>query len=115
LTGLLNRAGFESYLKGKVKQGDDASLAALYIDLDYLKLVNDQHGHASGDEVLRQFAERVQNVVRPTDAVARLGGDEFGVVVAHVRSVEDAAQVAEWRATRLSSKATSFRSVRASA
>lgn len=94
LTGLLNRAGFESYLKGKIEQGDGASLAALYIDLDYFKTVNDQHGHTSGDEVLRQFAERVQSVVRPSDAVARLGGDEFGVVLAHVRSADDAARVA---------------------
>jgi diguanylate cyclase (GGDEF)-like protein/PAS domain S-box-containing protein len=95
LTGLLNRAGFEKYLSSKTEFGDGASLAVLYIDLDHFKPINDSHGHATGDEVLREFASRLQGLVRPTDAVARLGGDEFGIVLAGVREPEHAAQVAE--------------------
>jgi diguanylate cyclase (GGDEF)-like protein/PAS domain S-box-containing protein len=95
LTGLLNRAGFEKYLSSKMQSGDGGSLAVLYIDLDHFKPINDRHGHSTGDEVLREFATRLQGLVRPTDAVARLGGDEFGVVLAGVREPEHAALVAE--------------------
>jgi|HubBroStandDraft_6_1064221.scaffolds.fasta_scaffold14778_3 diguanylate cyclase (GGDEF)-like protein/PAS domain S-box-containing protein len=95
LTGLLNRAGFEKYLRSKTDIGDGASLAVLYVDLDHFKPINDKHGHATGDEVLREFAARLQALVRPTDAVSRLGGDEFGVVLAGVREPEHAAHVAE--------------------
>jgi diguanylate cyclase (GGDEF)-like protein/PAS domain S-box-containing protein len=94
LTGLMNRAGFETYLNRKMSQGDGGSVAVLYIDLDYFKPINDRYGHAAGDEVLRQFGSRLQSAVRPTDAVARLGGDEFGVVLAGVRTPEDASIVA---------------------
>jgi diguanylate cyclase (GGDEF)-like protein/PAS domain S-box-containing protein len=95
LTGLLNRAGFQSYLEKKTAQGDGAALAVLYIDLDHFKPINDSHGHATGDEVLREFAHRLRSLVRPTDAVARLGGDEFAVAVAGVRERADAATVAD--------------------
>jgi diguanylate cyclase (GGDEF)-like protein/PAS domain S-box-containing protein len=95
LTGLLNRAGFEKYLGDKTGKGDGASLAVLYIDLDHFKPINDQYGHATGDEVLHEFATRLRALVRPTDAVARLGGDEFGVVLAGLREPEHAAHVAQ--------------------
>jgi diguanylate cyclase (GGDEF)-like protein/PAS domain S-box-containing protein len=85
LTGLSNRAGFEKYLDAAVAEGDAASLALLYIDLDHFKPVNDQHGHPVGDELLRLFARRLQGLVRPTDAVARLGGDEFAIVLSGMR------------------------------
>jgi len=95
LTGLLNRAGFETYIIEKVNRGEGATLAVLYIDLDYFKAVNDRYGHAAGDEVLRQFAARLKAAVRPSDAVARLGGDEFGIVLGGVREPNHAATVAE--------------------
>ena len=95
LTGLLNRAGFETYIIEKVNRSEGGTLAVLYIDLDYFKPVNDRHGHAAGDEVLRQFAARLKTAVRPTDAVARLGGDEFGIVLAGVREANHAATVAD--------------------
>lgn len=95
LTGLLNRAGFETYIIEKVNRSEGATLAVLYVDLDYFKPVNDRHGHAAGDEVLRQFAARLKTAVRPTDAVARLGGDEFGIVLPGVREPSDAATVAD--------------------
>ena len=82
LTGLLNRAGFEEFLGDRLRRTDaTAKLALLYIDLDRFKPVNDTHGHLVGDELLRQFAQRLKSTVRPTDEVARLGGDEFAVVV----------------------------------
>ncbi len=95
LTGVLNRAGFERYLQHKVLEGDAASLALLYIDLDRFKPINDAHGHPVGDEVLRQFAQRLQAAVRPTDAVARLGGDEFAIVLSGVREKAHADTVAD--------------------
>ncbi|MES2610844.1 MAG: PAS domain S-box protein [Pseudomonadota bacterium] len=95
LTGVLNRAGFERYLQHKVQDGDAAALALLYIDLDRFKPINDTHGHPVGDEVLRQFAVRLQAAVRPTDAVARLGGDEFAIVLSGVREKAHADTVAD--------------------
>ena len=91
LTGVLNRHGFESYLA----QHDDEGLALLYIDLDRFKPVNDTHGHPVGDELLRAFADRLQRLVRPTDAVARLGGDEFALVLPGVRESATADAVAD--------------------
>jgi diguanylate cyclase (GGDEF)-like protein/PAS domain S-box-containing protein len=95
LTSLLNRAGFEKYLVQKVQQGEGSACCLLYIDLDHFKPINDTHGHAAGDEVLREFAARLSRAVRPSDAVARLGGDEFAVVLAGLREPEDGARVAQ--------------------
>jgi diguanylate cyclase (GGDEF)-like protein/PAS domain S-box-containing protein len=95
LTGLLNRAGLESYLRKRTEQGGGASLAMLYIDLDHFKAINDTYGHMTGDDVLREFAARLQNLVRPSDAVARLGGDEFGIVLYGIQQPEHAIAVAD--------------------
>ena len=95
LTGLLNRAGFEQQLQACLQVGEGAAVALLYIDLDRFKPVNDQHGHAVGDELLRQFAQRLTLLVRPTDAVARLGGDEFAVLLTGVREAGHASAVAD--------------------
>ena len=95
LTGLLNRAGFEEHLERQIGLGFGASLALLYIDLDHFKPVNDRHGHPVGDQVLQNFAQRLQKLVRPDDAVARLGGDEFAIVLSNVRASANAMAVAE--------------------
>jgi diguanylate cyclase (GGDEF)-like protein len=92
---LLNRAGFQNYLSQKVQQGEGGCCGLLYIDLDRFKPINDTYGHAIGDEVLREFAVRLREAVRPSDAVARLGGDEFAVVMPGLREAKHAAATAQ--------------------
>ncbi|HEY0164419.1 MAG TPA: diguanylate cyclase [Sphingomicrobium sp.] len=80
LTGLPNRA----MLKERIEQAlalDFERCALLYIDLDRFKEVNDTHGHPVGDELIRDFADRLRGVVRSGDTVARLGGDEFAILL----------------------------------
>jgi diguanylate cyclase (GGDEF)-like protein/PAS domain S-box-containing protein len=95
LTGLLNRIGLEKFLSERSEQGGGTALAMLYIDLDHFKPINDNYGHAAGDEVLREFADRLKCIVRPVDAVARLGGDEFGIVLVGVDNPDVAVRVAD--------------------
>ena len=79
LTGLPNRATVEEQLGRELARAarDRSTVAALYIDLDQFKLVNDSLGHAAGDRVLVEVAERIRAVTRDSDLLARLGGDEF--------------------------------------
>jgi diguanylate cyclase (GGDEF)-like protein len=83
LTGLANRSLFETMLAHQVAvcSRNHTNLSIFYIDLDGFKLVNDAHGHATGDEVLRAVATRLKNAIRKSDVAARLGGDEFAVMV----------------------------------
>jgi diguanylate cyclase (GGDEF)-like protein/PAS domain S-box-containing protein len=82
LTGLPNRSNVEEQLGRELAraQREGTSVAALYIDLDHFKLVNDSLGHAAGDQVLVQVAERISTIARAGDLLARLGGDEFMLV-----------------------------------
>jgi len=83
LTGLANRRslgdGLERELARARRAGDP--LSVLLFDIDGLKQINDTHGHAAGDEALREAALRAQETVRDGDLVARLGGDEFIVLL----------------------------------
>lgn len=83
LTGLLNRQGFESVLNELIQRAEleDLDLACLFLDLDRFKWINDNLGHAVGDEVLCQVANRLRDQLRFNDVVARLGGDEFAVLL----------------------------------
>jgi diguanylate cyclase (GGDEF)-like protein/PAS domain S-box-containing protein len=83
LTGLANRALLEERLRKALSRDarSGESTGALFLDLDGFKAVNDRHGHAVGDTVLRTIADRLVAAVRPSDTVARMGGDEFVVLV----------------------------------
>ncbi|HEV7802624.1 MAG TPA: sensor domain-containing diguanylate cyclase [Burkholderiales bacterium] len=85
MTGLANRAMFEEMLVQQLAICDRTGtrLALIYIDLDGFKAINDVHGHAIGDEVLRTVATRIANAIRKSDLAVRLGGDEFAVVLSH--------------------------------
>ncbi len=78
LTGVANRIALFEALAAKLVSG--RLVAALYIDLDDFKHVNDEYGHSVGDEVLRTVAARLRGAIREGDIVARVGGDEFVVV-----------------------------------
>ena len=83
LTVLANRELFvrkvSDMLADRRGRTDGEQVSLLYIDLDDFKPVNDQYGHAAGDEVLLEVAQRLRLCVRPQDTLARLGGDEFAV------------------------------------
>lgn len=79
LTNLANRAQFA--LAMFVAEENEDGYALFLIDLDRFKPVNDTHGHAAGDAVLKSTAERLLTVSPPTSTVARLGGDEFAVLI----------------------------------
>jgi len=96
LTGLPNRALLQANLARAIAQAqqDGTTLALLFIDLDRFKDVNDSHGHAVGDELLREVAQRLAGEVRDRSLVCRLAGDEFVVVLPHC-GVEQARHTAE--------------------
>jgi diguanylate cyclase (GGDEF)-like protein len=84
LTGLVNRAEFESRLEAALQAariGDGGHHAVCYLDLDRFKAVNDTCGHLAGDNLLREIASLLRERVRDSDTVARLGGDEFGLLL----------------------------------
>jgi diguanylate cyclase (GGDEF)-like protein len=89
LTGLANRKALFDLLEAGQTHG-----ALLFCDLDRFKPVNDRYGHAAGDRVLRQIAQRMRAAVREGDLVARAGGDEF-VVVARDATPEQVAALAQ--------------------
>ena len=97
LTGLPNRVLANDRLVQAVSRArrDGGRAAAMFIDLDNFKDVNDTLGHAVGDQLLRQVAQRLVAAVRGDDVVARLGGDEFLIVAGGLDNGDEAAAIAE--------------------
>ena len=83
LTGLPNRGLVLHKLGAALRslRQEPGQVHALFVDLDGFKQVNDEHGHAVGDRVLRAAAERMRGALRPTDTIGRIGGDEFVVIL----------------------------------
>jgi diguanylate cyclase (GGDEF)-like protein len=96
LTGVANRRTFDTKLQQLLQEARDhrAATAILLVDLDHFKLVNDQHGHQAGDDVLRRTGAALLQAVRPGDVVARYGGEEFSVIMPHA-STQAAVELAE--------------------
>jgi diguanylate cyclase (GGDEF)-like protein len=89
LTGLINRRGLYQFLAERSEKPSGGMLGLLLIDLDNFKLINDQCGHLTGDEVLRAVADEVARVAAPGDMACRIGGDEFALLA----RVDDAADL----------------------
>lgn len=96
LTGLPNRAMFRDELRRARARAerDGTELAVMLVDLDLFKEVNDTHGHAVGDELLVEVAQRLEAAVRAGDFVARLGGDEFAILAAWPKETSDVERLA---------------------
>lgn len=97
LTDLPNRLLFSERVEQALAlaQRNGKRLALLFLDLDKFKPVNDRYGHAAGDALLRQVAQRMVACVRAADTVGRVGGDEFVVLLQDVENASAAVQVAE--------------------
>ncbi|QBF27699.1 diguanylate cyclase [Pseudomonas tructae] len=82
LTGIHNRRYFQERLKAELEraQRDNQDLAVIMMDIDHFKHINDLHGHAVGDHVLRSLCQRINHRLRRTDVFCRLGGEEFMVL-----------------------------------
>jgi diguanylate cyclase (GGDEF)-like protein/PAS domain S-box-containing protein len=115
LTGLPNRALLLDRLNAAAARprSDDETFAVLFVDVDRFKSVNDDLGHAAGDEVLIEVGLRLSAGVRATDTVARFGGDEF-VVIADVKRPAEAALLAGRIAEAVSEPVSIHGAVRAS-
>lgn len=96
LTELPNRLHFMAALEHSLAHADRerTSVGLLFVDLDRFKSVNDTLGHAAGDQLLVEVAQRLRRAVRAEDLVARLGGDEFVVMLEELREREEAARIA---------------------
>ncbi len=105
LTNLPNRVQFMDHLQLAVENASrnmHARFAVLFLDLDRFKVINDSLGHAVGDKLLIDIAERLKSCVRPGDIVARLGGDEFVILLNRTGDLDEVSAVAERLQTKIS-------------
>src|SRR6202158_4030322 len=105
LTGLHNRRYMEMHLATLVEQAASRGkpIAALVVDIDFFKAINDGHGHDAGDDVLREFALRIRKAIRNIDLACRYGGEEF-VIVMPETDMAVATMVAERLRRRIASE-----------
>lgn len=96
LTGLVNRRSLVDQMRHAITQAArrKEQLALMFLDLDRFKEINDTFGHEAGDELLVQFANHLNSVVRESDTVARLGGDEFVILLEGFLDPSDVENVA---------------------
>jgi diguanylate cyclase (GGDEF)-like protein len=94
LTNLPNRLFFQEQMESRLKLGREQKAAILCLDLDRFKSVNDTLGHAFGDNLLRQVADRMRGCLREGDILARLGGDEFGILQGQVNQPSEISALA---------------------
>lgn len=96
LTQLWNRAALAQFFSREQQNARDhgQKLGAIYADLDHFKQINDQHGHASGDQVLWESARRMSTTLRPDDLLVRLGGEEF-IALVSVHNLDELQHIAE--------------------
>jgi diguanylate cyclase (GGDEF)-like protein/PAS domain S-box-containing protein len=98
LTGLANRALFLDRLQltmARQQRHSQLNFAVMFLDLDRFKAVNDNLGHACGDDLLVRMAARLRACFRPEDTVARFGGDEFAILIEDVTNISDVTKIAE--------------------
>jgi diguanylate cyclase (GGDEF)-like protein len=97
LTGLANRRMLEEHVEHALARSkrSKSSFALFYLDLDDFKKVNDNLGHAAGDRLLKEIADRISGQLRESDIFSRLGGDEFVVLVERASTSDDPAVVAK--------------------
>ncbi|MCW2986927.1 MAG: hypothetical protein JWR63_4497 [Conexibacter sp.] len=97
VTGLPNRALFVERVRHALARSrrEARGIGIIFIDLDDFKIINDSLGHAAGDEVLKQVAQRLALSIRASDTAARFGGDEFAVLLEDIEGVQEAADAAE--------------------
>lgn len=97
LTGIPNRRLFQDRLEQSLKEAQryQRKLAVMYMDMDKFKQINDTLGHNVGDELLKQFVERVKGHLRESDTFARQGGDEFIILLSEIQEENGALGIAE--------------------
>ena len=114
LTGCLNRRSFfrDFELSWQESQAEKLPMSGVMVDIDHFKAVNDNHGHGTGDEVLRVVSAAIMKTVGPDDLVCRYGGEEFTVLMPHT-TIDEAEMKAEQ--CRLAIKALEFPKLRITA
>jgi diguanylate cyclase (GGDEF)-like protein/PAS domain S-box-containing protein len=97
LTQLPNRLLFDERLAFALKQASQQGemLAVMFLDLDRFKSINDTLGHAVGDQLLQQVAQRIARCLKRSDTISRWGGDEFTLILSHLHSAEDITRIAQ--------------------
>ncbi len=97
LTGLSNRNLFNEYLSKALATAkrNNIFMAVMFLDLDHFKYINDNYGHDVGDELLKEFAQRLQACLRYEDTIARWGGDEFTILLPQIDSKNNVMKIVQ--------------------